>query len=150
MSRSSGTELAVVPGTGEVFDLTTIEGAAAGLAAAASLYYQLRSFQEQARNRLREESDRRGQRTIHEGRWKVEVESIESSEKPVYDIDKLWDGLQAAGVPLERLKEAIHYEPKVDGTVVRQLAKNPIYRDVIEGATLQRVSKVRSVRVTEA
>lgn len=142
MCPSSEVALASLPTA-----IATVDGAARGLDEAAQIYYQLRSYQEQCRRTLREESDRLGQRTFEVGPYRVEVDSIAAATKPLYDVDALWEGLKDAGCPLERLHEAISYEPKVDGTVIRQLAQNPDYRRVIEAAVRERVEKVRNVRV---
>ena len=114
---------------------------------AQSFYYDLRAFQDRCREVLRGESDRLGQRTFEVGEYKVEVETQEASMDTVYDVQQLWDGLEQAGLPLERLAELITYEPKVDGRIIRQIKKNPAYANVIEAAVQSRNPKTRTVRV---
>jgi hypothetical protein len=136
-----------VPWTGEAVELSDASVATRCLREATSFWYDLRSFQERCRETLRAESDRRGQRTFEVDGYKVEVATEEASQDTTYDVQKLWDGLEAAGLPLERLGELITYEPKVSGTVARQLRKNPAYSKIIEDAVQQRTPKQRGVRI---
>ncbi len=140
----------VVPWTGEVVDTSKPGVAAPALRMAQNFYYDLRAFQDRCRETLRGESDRLGQRTFETGGYKVEVDSQETSVEITYDVQKLWDSLLEAGLPVERLAELVHYEPKVDGRIIRQLEKNPIYCNIIARSIQTRLPKTRSVRVKEA
>ncbi len=137
-----------LPGVGQAFDLAIPEDAAAGLQAATALSYEVRAFQEDCRQALRAESDRQGARTFRVGEFKVEVATEENATLVQYDVQQLWDGLAAAGLPVERLAELVTYEPKVSGTVLRQIVKNPVYQKVVEDAVESRTLKSRGVKVS--
>ncbi len=140
----------VVPWTGEVVDTSKPGVAAPALRMAQNFYYEFSAFQDRCRETLRSESDRLGQRTFETGGYKVEVDSQQTSVEITYDVQKLWDSLLEAGLPVERLAELVHYEPKVDGRIIRQLAKNPTYGWLISQAEQSRAPKTRTVRVRES
>jgi hypothetical protein len=145
MGTETNTE--VVPWSGEQVTLSETSTAVRCLREANSFWYELRSFQERCRETLRAESDKRGQRTFEIDGRKVEVATEEASQDVTYDVQYLWDGLEGAGLPLERLGETITYEPRVNGTIIRQLKKNPTYAAIIERAITSTTPKTRSVRV---
>ena len=140
----------MIPWTGEQVDISKPQEASKALRLAQNFYYELRAFQDRCRQTLRDESDRLGQRTFETGGYKVEVDSQDASMETTYDVQRLWDDLLAAGLPVERLSELIHYEPKVDGRIIRQLVKNPAYQIIVEAAVLERSPKTRTVRVKES
>ena len=140
---------AVVPWTGERCDLSIPEEAARLLDAARRYQVEYaRPFADACAETLREESDRLGQRTFERGGWKVEVESSDSALKTEWDVDKLWEGLLEAGLPVERLKDLVSYEPVVNGMVLRQLRRTPAYAVVIESAVRKQSPRSRYVKVT--
>ena len=145
---STSTELTVIPWTGEQVDISKPQGAAHALEAAVAFARQLSTFRDSCSVVLREQSDKLGQRTFHLDGYNVEVTTADAALDPVYDIDKLWHGLEDAGLPPERLSEVVVYEPKVNGQVIRQLRKNPAYAAVIAEAITEMKSKPRYVRVT--
>lgn len=136
----------LIPWTGEVI-AETPTGAVLGLTQAATLYQRLRGFQEACRQVLRDESDHRGQRTFEVDGAKVEVESIAAAMDVSYDAHQLDADLEAAGCPRERINEAILWEPRVNRTVLRQLAQNPAYAKCIESAITGERERPRTVRV---
>lgn len=147
MTTSPSEMQAVVPWSGELVDITKPEVAADQLAASADWYNRLRNYQELCRAALRAESDRRGQRTFPIGGYTIEVSSPETAIERVYDTDRLWNELEAAGLPAARLGELITMVPKVDGMVLRQLRRTPKYAEIIDECVLSTKEKTRSVRV---
>jgi hypothetical protein len=141
------TNTEVVPWTGEAVELSDASVATRCLREANAFWYDLRSFQERCRETLRAESDKLGQRTFTVDGYKVEVATEEASVEVQYDVQHLWDALEGAGLPLERLGEMITYEPRVNGTIIRQLKKNPTYAAIIERAIVSTTPKSRAVRV---
>ena len=143
------TAIEVIPYSGEAVDISQPQEASRALVESIRFWYELRAFQNRCKETLVAESDRLGQRTWETGGYKVEVASVEASTEITYDVQKLWDSLLEAGLPVERLAELVHYEPKVDGRIIRQLAKNPTYGWLISQAEQSRNPKTRTVRVKE-
>lgn len=139
----------VIPYSGEQVDVSKPQEASRALVESIRFWYELRAFQNRCKETLVAESDRLGQRTWETGGYKVEVASVEASMNVEYDVQRLWDDLLAAGLPVERLAELIHYEPKVNGTIIRQLRKNPAYDLIIEATVQSRDPRTRSVKVKE-
>ena len=141
-----GTELTVrLPNTGEEIDISKPEGAAHALDAIKAFEYELKEVQRTCRQVLRDEADKRGQRTFDLGAYKVVVEN--PGWERVYDVALLEDGLMKAGLEFQRVGKLITYEPKVDGKIIRELEKHPQYKAVIDAATLSVHEKTRLVKV---
>jgi hypothetical protein len=136
--------LVVLPGTGELVDIATVDGARRGLVMVQEMRHQLTEFAYQCRETILEESDRRGQLswTTPDG-VKVRVGGATVEEE--YDIAILHE-LIDAGLPEERWAELVTYEPRVDGRIIQQLKRNPTYAAVIELAVTGRKEKYRGVR----
>lgn len=134
------------PWSGQLVAATPDEAAKA-LERCMEFYAAFRQFQEACRDVLRAESDRRGQRTFEVGGHKIEVNSQEASRDIVYDTDRLWNELVAADLPHERLSQLVTLEPKVNGTVLRQLRANPDYAKIIDSCVLSTKDRGRRVVV---
>ena len=139
------TEMLSLPGD-QAVDISKPEGAATALTALRQYREWLNSAENRCRETLRAEADRLGLRTFDVYGTKVEVATQESSVEYVYDVALLHDGLVEKGLPADRVADLISYEPKVNGTVVRQLRRQPEYREVIDRAILSMKQKPRTVR----
>jgi hypothetical protein len=136
-------DLVVLPGTGEMVDIGTVDGARRGLEMVTELREQLSEFSAACRRTIITESDRRGQLSWESDGVMVRVGGAGLVEE--YDIAILHE-LILAGLPEERWAELVTYEPKVDGRIIQQLKRNPTYAAVIELAVIGRKEKYRGVR----
>jgi len=126
----------VLPGTGELVDIVTPDGAGYTLAYLDRWYTgdgELRDF---LVDRLHEEAERRGTKTLHLERVTVVVWGGPDA-KVETDGYELRERLRAAGLPEERIEAAvpmvITYKP--DGRVLRQLrGANPAYAAAIDAS----------------
>ena len=139
----SSDSLVVLPGTGELVDIATVDGARRGMRMVSEMRQQLTEFNDACRRTLLEESDRRGQLSWEADGVMVRVGGAGVVEE--YDIAILHE-LVLAGLPEERWAELVTYEPKVDGRIIQQLKRNPAYAAVIELAVTGRKEKYRGVR----
>jgi hypothetical protein len=135
--------LVVLPGTGELVDIATVDGARRGMRMVSEMRQQLTEFNDACRRTLLEESDRRGQLSWEADGVQVRVGGAGVVEE--YDIAILRE-LVDAGLPESRWAELVTYEPKVDGRIIQQLKRNPTYAAVIELAVIGRKEKYRGVR----
>ena len=110
--------LVVLPGTGELVDIATVDGARRGLQMVTELREQLAEFSAACRRTIIDESDRRGQLSWEADGHMVRVGGAGVVEE--YDIAILHE-LIDAGLPETRWAELVTYEPKVDGRVINQL-----------------------------
>jgi hypothetical protein len=136
-------DLVILPGTGELVDIATVDGARRGMRMVSEMRQQLSEFNDACRRTLLEESDRRGQLSWEADGHMVRVGGAGVVEE--YDIAILHE-LIDAGLPESRWAELVTYEPKVDGRIIQQLKRNPTYAAVIELAVTGRKEKYRGVR----
>ena len=139
----SSDSLVVLPGTGELVDIGTVDGARRGLQMVTELREQLSEFSAACRRTIIDESDRRGQLSWEADGVMVRVGGAGVVEE--YDIAILHE-LIDAGLPETRWAELVTYEPKVDGRVINQLRRNPEYAAVIDLAVVGQKEKYRGVR----
>lgn len=119
--------------TGEVLPATP-QNAAAVIAAARDLKSRCDQAIRDATRILVDESRRQGKKTFEAGGLRIE---LSGGPKTVYDAADLAEALREAGVPEERIDEAVKQEftYKIDRAVLKQLAAaNPAYAAAIEAA----------------
>lgn len=140
-----------VPGTGVLLDLTNPADVAEALRDVRAVKVQINEFVSFLSGVLRLESMRQGTGTLHLGSLDVVVSSDETT---VYDLELLTELLRDAGLPEERIGEAVvetvSVSYKENRSVLRQLAgANPDYAAAIELAQ-RKVQKPISVTVKGA
>jgi hypothetical protein len=121
----------VVPGTGELFDLSDAAHAADAWLALREVERQITELKEMVRERLLEESNLTGTKTLHFDRTTVE---LRGGSRAMFDIEGLRDALLDAGLPTDRLDEVIRtrVEYRVDQRETAKLAgANPAYAQAI-------------------
>ncbi len=136
------------PVTGELITASDVNGVAEAVKGLRALNAQIRDAIADATVILVEESRRQGTKTL--ALQDVTVE-IRGGTETVWDIDNLTLGLEAAGLPQDRLPDLIKTEVtyKVDARVAKQLAgANEDYAAVLESAKTT-VEKPYYVRVKE-
>ncbi len=136
------------PVTGELIPASDVNGVAEAVKGLRALNAQIRDAIADATSILVDESRRQGTKTL--ALQDVTVE-IRGGTETVWDTEKLSDGLEAAGCPIERIREVIKVEVayKVDARVAKQLASaNEDYAAVLESAKTT-VEKPYYVRVKE-
>jgi hypothetical protein len=138
-------DLVKIPGTDIELDLSKPEDAAVALVLTRTWYTELSSVQRAARDTLRAEADRRGQRTFEMGGHKIVVDN--PTWDRTYDVAKLHEALTEAGLNPARLSELITWEPKVDGKIIRELERHPQFKVAIDAAIQQVTEKTRRVVV---
>ena len=124
----------VVPHTGELLDLRDLDAVARTLAEAREHEREIAEFRRNLGLVLRLESRRQGTKTLHLDGCTVE---ITGGSKPGWDIELLREGLEAAGLPPDRLKELIRetVSYSVSARVAKYLeAANPSYAAVVSRA----------------
>ena len=128
------TPVIVVPFTGEVVALNRPAEVAGALDSVRDLKRQLDELRALLEGVLRLEAQRQGTKTLHLGRLDAVISGGQRSE---YDPEELTLLLRAAGLPEERLAEAVvqTVSYKVDQRVLRQLAgANPVYAAAVKAA----------------
>lgn len=119
--------------TGEVIDLTTIDGCANALTALDGLIRQLQDAKKVATAAAVEFSEREGTRTLHAGDRSIVLSSATST---VYDGAAIRDGLLAAGMPEDRVDEVCVPSYKVNASKAKSASSaNEKYRQVIQDHT---------------
>jgi hypothetical protein len=124
----------LVPVTGELVDLRDVAAVALAVDAIRAAKHQLDAARQTLELVLRLEALKQGTKTLHLDGLDV---VISGGEKTEYDCELLQQLLQEAGLPENRIREAIveTVSYKVDGRVARQLAgANPAYRAALERA----------------
>ena len=123
-----------VPLTGQLVDLSAAAEVAIAIDDVRQAEQQLAEARRFLTDVLALHAARQGTKTLHLGHVDVE---LSGGTKTEYDTEQLTHGLRSAGLPEERLTEAVKeiVTYKVDQRVVNQLASaNPAYREVIEKA----------------
>jgi hypothetical protein len=123
------------PPTGEAFDIELAEDAARGLDAIAYLRSQLDELAGLFKDRLREESERLGTKTLHYDDLTVELRG--GGEEAHYDPELTRECMEQVDLPEERMNKLVKAQVTytVDRNVVRQLVgANPVYADALERA----------------
>jgi hypothetical protein len=126
------TPLLPMPLTGELIDLREPANVADKLDKLRDLKRQLDGLRELLETVLRLESKRQGTKTLHLEGGLTAV--VSGGDRRVYDAEALADDLADAGLPPERVAEAVKavVEWKVDQRVLNQLAaSNPDYGQII-------------------
>ena len=123
----------VLPGSGEMVDVSTPDGAGYALKALDGWYGELRDYLVSV---LHEEAEQRGTKTLHLAEVTVEVWGGPDA-RLVWDVEKLRDLITQAGLPQERIdlliRTKVTYD--VDGNVARQLrGANPAYAAALDAA----------------
>jgi len=139
------TDLVKVPGTDRELDLSQPNDAAAALVLTKTWYSELSYVQRAARDTLRAEADRLGARTFEMGGHKIVVDNPTLERR--YDTAKLHDALAEAGLDAQRLAELITWEPKVNGSIIRELERHPQFKQAIDAAIEGVTEKTRRVEV---
>jgi hypothetical protein len=124
----------VLPVTGEIVDLREPGQVARALDDVRDLVRKLGELRALLETVLRLEARRQGTKTLHLGAVKAEVTG---GERPEWDVPALVDGLRAAGLPEERLRELVTATVayKVNARVATSVAaSNPAYAEVIANA----------------
>lgn len=122
----------VVPGLGTVVDLTDVREASLALDDVRDLERMLRYVKQELVEAIVAESRKQGTKTLHlEGA----TVTVKTGEEWVYDAEEVEQGLRAAGMPEERIreivKETVSY--KVDAVKAKQAASaNALYAEVVE------------------
>ena len=122
----------VVPLTGQIVDLTRPVEVAGALNDVRDVKRQLDELRALLEGVLRLEAQRQGTKTLHLGALDAVVSGGERSD---YDSELLAELLRDAGLPEDRISEAIveTVSYKVNQLVLRQLAgANPDYKAAIE------------------
>jgi hypothetical protein len=122
----------VVPLTGQVVDLTRPVEVAGALQDVREVKRQLDELRSLLEGVLRLEALRQGTKTLHLGPLDAVISGGERSE---YDAELLSERLRDAGLPEDRLAEAVvqTVSYKVDQRVLRQLAAaNPAYKTAVD------------------
>lgn len=126
-----GAEL-VVPGLGELVRLSDTREVALALDHVRDLERELRSIKAELTQAIVAATRREGTKTLHmEGL----TASIKSGSDIHYDAEQIEEGLRAAGMPEERIREIVveTISYKVDAVKAKQAASaNPDYAAVIE------------------
>lgn len=138
-------DLVKVPGTDRELDLSQPKDAAAALILTSTWYSELSFVQRAARETLRREADRLGQRTFNQDGHRVVVDN--PSWERSYDVALLHEALTEAGLDAERLSELITWEPRVDGKIIRELERHPQFKGAIDRAIQSVKEKTRKVTV---
>jgi len=128
------TPTVVLPFVGTIVDLREPVEVAEALTHVREVKRQLDELRALLEGVLRLEGQRQGTKTLHLGPL---VAVISGGTRPEYDPDLLIRGLEAAGLPEERIwaavKQVVEYKP--DQRVLRQLAAaNPDYAAAIDRA----------------
>ena len=124
----------VVPYTGEILDLRDLRAVAQIMAEAREREREIARFRRNLGLVLRLESRRQGTKTLHLDGVTVE---ITGGSKPGWDVELLREGLEAAGLPPERMKDLIRETVtySVSARVAKYLeAANPTYAAVVSRA----------------
>ena len=140
----SDESLQVIPWTGEQLDISTVKGAKRGIEAVQEMRSQLSEFNNACRETLFAEAARRGELswTDEDGEFvRVGGEGVVEE----YDMKVLAE-LRSAGLPDDRWSALVSWKPDVNGRVIGQLRRNPVYEEIIERAVIGRKPKYRSVR----
>lgn len=136
----------IVPGTGEVFDVTLPTEAARALLALTDHKQTVETAILYVADLLWQEGERLGSKTLHFDECDVELYGGTRTE---WDVEKLRDLLSAAGLPQAQLDELIKTEVKfkVDANRARWTAgANPAYAKAID-ASSELVPTARRARV---
>jgi hypothetical protein len=125
--------LVVIPGTGEVIEIADPAVVAYGLERIRELERELGDVKAEFVRAIRAESERQGKRTLYLGERVATV----TGGYPVYDHLRLEDALRDAGLPEQRIREAVvetvTYKP--NGNVLRQLrGASDAYASAIDAA----------------
>lgn len=119
--------------TGEIIDLSTIDGVANALNALDGLKRQIDDAKKIATQAAVEFSEREGTRTLHAGERSI---VLSSGTTTVYDGAAIRDGLIAAGMPQDRVDEVCVPTYKVNASKAKSAASaNEKYRQVIADHT---------------
>lgn len=128
-------EVALIPHSGELIDLTDAEACADALDELGLLTRQLAEVQRAIRAALADYSAVQGARTFRAGTHTV---TVGPDEEKLYDAEAIERDLRAAGMPEERIAEVVvpTVTLKVDAVKARQAGRaNPVYADVIDRHT---------------
>jgi hypothetical protein len=128
------TPTVVLPFVGTIVDLREPVEVAEALTHVREVKRQLDELRALLEGVLRLESQRQGTKTLHLGALDAEVSG---GVKPEYDLELLTEGLRAAGLPEERLAEAVveTVSYRANWKVLRQLeGANPAYASAIGAA----------------
>lgn len=110
---------AVMPGTGEAFDLRDPEQVAAASYQAGRMLAMLRNLKETTDGILRDQLKEHAQTTLMVG----DVEVTEETGKATYDAETIYQGLIDAGMATDIAEQHFYYERKVkDGRELNKLA----------------------------
>lgn len=126
---------AVVPWNGELLDLRDVPQVARALGEIREWKRRLDEFRGLLETILRIESQRQGTKTLHLDNGLTCT--VTGGTRVSYDTEALLEGLAAAGLPADRLSEAVKMvvEYKPNGRVLKQLeAASPAYAEVIHRA----------------
>lgn len=122
----------VIPGLGQLVDLADIPEVARTLDHVRDLERQLREIKTALTEAIVEASQREGTKTLHmEGL----TATIKSGTDIHYDAEAIEEGLRAAGMPEERIREVVveTITYKVSAVKAKQAAgANPAYAEIIE------------------
>lgn len=128
--QATGREL-VVPGLGEIVDLSNPVQVAFALDGVRDLERNLREIKSELTAVIVQHAQVQGTKTLHlDG---IDA-TIKSGTKTEYDAEAIEQGLRAAGMPEERIREIVkeNVSYTVDAVKAKQAAgANPAYADVI-------------------
>jgi len=134
----------VLPGTGEIVDVSKPDQAAHALDEIDRMRYGISALRDYVVGFLVEESIRRGKKTLRFDGLRFDIVVTHGTEK-VYDVAKVRELLKQAGCPDDRMAELIKVDYSVDGNVANQLAAaNTRYAAALAGAREEKPIKARA------
>lgn len=144
MTEMSRPLQAVMPGTGEVFDLTDIEQVAAASNMAGWMMSRLKTLKETTDGLLRECLKDEAATSFRLG----DVEVVEETGPLVWDVEALYHGLEEAGLKGPALEALFQVERKVaSATELNKLANRvQEYAEVIEAARSRKRGRIVTKR----